>query len=66
VPFQLVHHDDVALALRAAVPGKGAPGVYNLAAELGSYAVPLPERPRHDARKTLRATVAAHRCDLEP
>ena len=31
VPFQLVHHDDVATALVAAVLGQGAPGVYNLA-----------------------------------
>jgi UDP-glucose 4-epimerase len=29
--FQLVHHDDVATALVAAVRGAGAPGVYNLA-----------------------------------
>jgi nucleoside-diphosphate-sugar epimerase len=33
IPFQLVHHDDVADALRAAVEGAGAPGAYNLAAE---------------------------------
>ena len=31
VPFQLVHHDDVATALCAAVLGHGDPGVYNLA-----------------------------------
>jgi nucleoside-diphosphate-sugar epimerase len=31
-PFQLVHHDDVATAIRAAVAGQGAPGRYNLAA----------------------------------
>lgn len=54
VPFQLVHHDDVASALRAAVVGRGAPGVYNLAGEgtitfsdlaaaLGWYSVPVPE-----------------------
>jgi nucleoside-diphosphate-sugar epimerase len=54
VPFQLVHHDDVARALCAAVGGRGAPGVYNLAAEgevtlgdlareLGWYSVPLPD-----------------------
>jgi nucleoside-diphosphate-sugar epimerase len=54
VPFQLVHHDDVASAMRAAVLGRGAPGVYNLAGEgaltmsdlaeaLGWYSVPLPE-----------------------
>jgi UDP-glucose 4-epimerase len=33
VPFQLVHHDDVAAAVRAAALGRGSPGVYNLAAE---------------------------------
>ena len=54
VPFQLVHHDDVATALRAAVLGRGAPGVYNLAGPgevtmrdladaLGYYTVPVPE-----------------------
>jgi UDP-glucose 4-epimerase len=54
VPFQLVHVDDVASALAAAVLGKGEPGVYNLAAEgevtmrdlaqaLDWYSVPLPE-----------------------
>jgi UDP-glucose 4-epimerase len=32
VPFQLVHHDDVATALRAGVLGRGEPGAYNLAA----------------------------------
>ena len=54
VPFQLVHHDDVASALVAAVVGRGEPGVYNLAADdsltfkdfadaLGWYAIPVPE-----------------------
>jgi UDP-glucose 4-epimerase len=54
VPFQLVHADDVGTALRAAVLGRGEPGVYNLAGEgvltmsdlareLGWYALPLPE-----------------------
>jgi nucleoside-diphosphate-sugar epimerase len=54
VPFQLVHHDDVASAMRAAVIGRGRPGVYNLAGpgeltvkqlagELGWYSVPVPE-----------------------
>jgi UDP-glucose 4-epimerase len=33
VPFQLVHHDDVALALRAGVLGRGEPGAYNLAGQ---------------------------------
>jgi nucleoside-diphosphate-sugar epimerase len=31
-PLQLVHHDDVARAIAAAVLGKGSPGLYNLAA----------------------------------
>jgi UDP-glucose 4-epimerase len=31
VPFQLVHHDDVATAMRAAALGAGEPGAYNLA-----------------------------------
>ena len=54
VPFQLVHHDDVASAMRAGVLGRGAPGVYNLAGpgqltvtelarELGWYSIPVPE-----------------------
>lgn len=54
VPFQLVHHDDVATAMRAAVLGDGPPGVYNLAGDgtitmadlasaLGWYSVPVPE-----------------------
>lgn len=53
-PFQLVHEDDVADALVAAVRGHGSPGTYNLAGEgeitlsdlahvLGWYALPLPE-----------------------
>jgi UDP-glucose 4-epimerase len=54
IPFQLVHHDDVASAMRAAVLGRGKPGVYNLAGtgklsvkqlaeELGWYSIPVPE-----------------------
>jgi UDP-glucose 4-epimerase len=117
VPFQLVHHDDVASALCAAVLGHGEPGVYNLAGpgqltisdlarELGWHAVSVPASqlavgaaaeavalmpflpdeaawieavrrpvlmdtsrardelrwmPHHDARETLRETVAAVR-----
>ena len=117
MPFQLVHHDDVATALCAAVLGHGDPGVYNLAGpgqltisdlahELGWHAVPVPASqlavgaaaeavalmpflpdeaawieavrrpvlmdtakarnelhwmPHHDARQTLRETVAAVR-----
>jgi UDP-glucose 4-epimerase len=33
VPLQLVHHDDVAAALAAAVEGQGEPGAYNLAGD---------------------------------
>jgi UDP-glucose 4-epimerase len=54
VPFQLVHHDDVATALRAGVLGRGSSGIYNLAGpgemtvrelaeELGWYSIPVPE-----------------------
>jgi UDP-glucose 4-epimerase len=54
IPFQLVHHDDVASAMRAGVLGRGKPGVYNLAGpgeltvkllaeELGWYSIPVPE-----------------------
>jgi UDP-glucose 4-epimerase len=53
-PFQLVHHDDVAQALVAAVTGRGEPGIYNLAGDgtisfgdlasaLGWYSVPVPD-----------------------
>ncbi|MFI5005553.1 MAG: NAD-dependent epimerase/dehydratase family protein [Solirubrobacterales bacterium] len=53
VPFQLVHHDDVASAMRGGVLGRGTPGVYNLAGpgqltvaelarELGWYSIPVP------------------------
>jgi UDP-glucose 4-epimerase len=54
VTYQLVHHDDVATAIRAAIQGKGEPGIYNLAgageltmsdlaSELGYYSIPVPE-----------------------
>jgi UDP-glucose 4-epimerase len=54
VPFQLVHHDDVADALCAAVLGRGEPGIYNLAGEgtltmadlaraLDWYSIPVPD-----------------------
>jgi UDP-glucose 4-epimerase len=54
VPFQLVHHDDVASALVAAVLGRGSAGTFNLAGPgeirmkdladaLGYYTVPVPE-----------------------
>jgi len=53
VPFQLVHHDDVASALIAAALGTGPSGIYNLAGEgtisatdlageMGWHAVPIP------------------------
>src|SRR4051812_40423236 len=53
VPLQLVHAEDVAQALVAAVQGRGEPGIYNLAApgqislrdlagEMGWHAVRLP------------------------
>ncbi len=53
--FQLVDHDDVAAAFTAAILGRGEPGVYNLAApgeltvsdlaaELGWYSFPVPDR----------------------
>lgn len=52
-PLQLVHHDDVAQAMAAAIWGDGPPGVYNLAGEgeiqvrdiagaLGWHWVPVP------------------------
>ncbi len=52
-PIQLVHHDDVARALAAAIAGKGKPGAYNLAGEgeisigdvaraLGWHTMPVP------------------------
>lgn len=53
VPVQLVHHDDVARAMAAAICGDGPPGIYNLAGEgevriadiaraLGWRSVPVP------------------------
>ena len=53
-PIQLVHHDDVARALAAAIVGEGKPGAYNLAGEgeigiadiahaLGWHAVRVPD-----------------------
>src|SRR5215212_4265728 len=52
-PFQLVHQDDVAQGLVAAITGRGEPGIYNLAGDgtisfgdlasaLGWYSVPVP------------------------
>ena len=56
LPFQLIHQDDVAEALRLCVVGAGPPGAYNIAAddvvtgvdiarELGLRAVRVPGRP---------------------
>lgn len=53
VPIQLVHHDDVARAMAAAICGDGPPGAYNLAGDgevtmgdiaraLGWRAIPVP------------------------
>jgi UDP-glucose 4-epimerase len=115
MPIQLVHHDDVARAMAAAICGDGPPGVYNLAGEgeigvadiareLGWHSIPVPVpavnagaaaarrltfassklewataldtpvlmdtakarrdlgwNPKHDARETLRETVAGAR-----
>jgi nucleoside-diphosphate-sugar epimerase len=55
VPFQLVHHEDVADAIAAAVAGRGQPGIYNLAgrgtittadlaASMGWQRIPFPRR----------------------
>lgn len=63
-PFQLVHHDDVAAAIRAAVVGRGSPGTYNLAAEapiavrdvahaLGWHALPVPRAALDAVAKAL-------------
>jgi len=54
LPFQLVHHDDVARALEAGIAASGAPGVYNLAGpgeitmgdlarSLDWYSLPVPD-----------------------
>jgi UDP-glucose 4-epimerase len=65
VPFQLVHHDDVADALIAAVLGRGRPGIYNLAgdgtvtpgdlaAALGWHSVRVPKAAVDAAAGALR------------
>ena len=69
VPFQLVHHDDVATALAAGVLARGKPGIYNLAGpgevhwsdvahELGWYALPIPKRAL-DATADILARIPA-------
>ena len=68
--FQLVHHDDVATALLAAVRGAGRPGAYNLAGpgeltaadlarELGWLRVPVP-------RATVKLAAAGATLPLVP
>jgi UDP-glucose 4-epimerase len=70
IPFQLVHHDDVASALVAAARGAGPPGIYNLAgpgeltprdlaSALGWHTVPVP-------RATVSLAAAATRLPLVP
>ena len=76
VPFQLVHHDDVATALRAAVLGRGKPGVYNLAGRRRAdgratsptrwarYAMPVPSSPSTRPRRSSPPAVPAGRGDV--
>jgi UDP-glucose 4-epimerase len=65
IPFQLVHHDDVASALVAAARGAGPPGIYNLAgpgeltprdlaSALGWHSVPVPRAAVSLAAATTR------------
>jgi nucleoside-diphosphate-sugar epimerase len=65
VPFQLVHQDDVARALAAAIRGDGPPGIYNLAGPgelraadlahaLGWPSVPIPGLAATLAAETTR------------
>jgi nucleoside-diphosphate-sugar epimerase len=65
VPFQLVHQDDVARALAAAIRGDGPPGTYNLAGPgelrardlaraLGWPSVPIPGAAASLAAETMR------------
>lgn len=63
VAMQLVHHEDVASALVAAVEGRGTPGVYNLAApdpvSLSEVAHALGWRPLPIPRQVVPAAAAA-------
>jgi UDP-glucose 4-epimerase len=65
VPFQLVHQDDVARALAAAIAGDGPPGTYNLAGpgelhasdlarSLGWPSIPIPGAAASLAAETTR------------
>jgi nucleoside-diphosphate-sugar epimerase len=55
IEMQLVHHDDLARALAAAIAGRGSPGAYNVAGDgvigvgdvaraIGWHVVPMPRR----------------------
>jgi UDP-glucose 4-epimerase len=66
VPLQLVHHDDVATALAAAVEGRGEPGAYNLAGDgeikIADIAAALGWRSVRVPRPAMGAgTAVAHR-----
>jgi UDP-glucose 4-epimerase len=69
-PFQLVHHDDVAIAIRAAVVGHGTPGTYNLAADppitAGDVAEALGWRSVRIPRPALGAARVLSRAPLAP
>lgn len=69
-PFQLVHHDDVATAIRAAVIGRGSPGTYNLAAEapitIGDVAEALGWRSVRIPRPALGAVRVLSQAPLLP
>jgi UDP-glucose 4-epimerase len=68
--FQLVHHDDVATAIRAAVVGHGTPGTYNLAADppitAGDVAEALGWRSVRIPRPALGAARVLSRAPLLP
>ena len=68
--FQLVHHDDVASALVAAVLGRGAPGAYNLAGEgtitVGAVASALGWRSFPVPRAGVAAAASAAALPLVP
>ena len=70
VPFQLVHHDDVAAALRRRDRGHGEPGAYNLAGagemtvgdvahEMGWQSVRVPGPPGFSRRPLPRRRLAS-------
>src|SRR4029079_6120938 len=59
IPFQLVHHDDVASAIAAAVAGEGEAGIYNLAARDEWTPAALARALGGATRPVPRAAVAA-------